>query len=147
MAAYLSYLDSFGSTSQLALEGLPNGDYYVAIKHYNHLPIISAQAYSLVAGGLYTLDFSEPLSPDYVLAHGTNSMKLETDGMLTMWGGNGDGNCYVNVLDAFIWINTNGSMEGQPTYDMAGDFDNNALVNVLDALVWINANGQMCFVP
>jgi hypothetical protein len=68
-------------------------DYYVAIKHRNHLGIMSASAIAL-SSSLTTLDFTDANNP---ITHGSNAQTTfgMTTGVVGMWSGNVGGDTSV----------------------------------------------------
>lgn len=147
VATYMMALDSLGLSGTIALESLPEGFYYLVIRHYNHLAVITDSPYEFQEGQSVVLDFSDVGSLDYAEVYGNSPMFSESDGKLSLYGGNGDGNCYVNVMDAYLWIQFNGYQCGQNDYEAASDFDGNCFINVMDAFMWTKSNGNMCYVP
>lgn len=81
------------NTSQVAFSGLSFGNYYLVIKHRNHLAIMSSTALSLSdTSAVY--NFTDSLSK----AFGTEAMADLGAGRFAMWGGdvNGDGTIKYN---------------------------------------------------
>ena len=67
--------------SPVYFEGVANGNYYVAIKHRNHLNVMSLQPLVLDSGNS-VIDFSNP----NFLTYGTGGQK-EINGMKALWAG------------------------------------------------------------
>jgi hypothetical protein len=91
-----SIVDTDGS-SPLAFKGLSDGNYYVVVKHRNHLAIMSANPVVLLKGTSASYDFST----SQMQAYGTNPMKDLGGGIYGMIAGDmdGDGNVdYSNDL-------------------------------------------------
>ena len=65
---------------------IPDGDYYVAVKHRNHLGIMSATPISLNDASVTTINFTDGSVPTY----GTNAQTSfgMPSGVLGMWAGN-----------------------------------------------------------
>jgi hypothetical protein len=69
--------------SPLAFPGINAGNYYVVVRHRNHLPIMSAAAQALSSTStLY--DFTTGMAK----AYGTNPMATLAGGKFGLWGGN-----------------------------------------------------------
>jgi hypothetical protein len=117
-------------TSPLSFPGVKFGNYYVVLRHRNHLSIMSAGALALNgASALY--DFTVAGN-----AYGTNPMaNLEGD-VYGLYAGNSDGNTVITVLD----YNAVGSQIFQSGYRQ-GDHDMNGIITVLD----YNSVGQNIF--
>ena len=101
--------------------GINNGEYYIILRHRNHLSIMSANKVALTEfSTLY--DFTDSSTSAY-----GNELAVLGDGKYGMYSGDGDANGTVNVLD----YGTVGNMLFQTGY-LAGDLDLNGTVNVLD---------------
>ena len=76
--------------SQVKFKGITPGNYYIVIRHRNHLPIMSANPVTLLTGSSVLYDFSTSQTQ----AYGTNPMKDLGGGIFAMIAGdmNGDGN-------------------------------------------------------
>lgn len=72
---------------------VPDGDYYVVVKHRNHLGIMSATPMSLSATNITTVDFTDGSTPTY----GTNAQTTfgMPTGIMGMWTGNVNGDAVV----------------------------------------------------
>ncbi|NWG29573.1 MAG: polysaccharide deacetylase family protein [Ignavibacteriaceae bacterium] len=86
-----SVIDTDGS-SPLAFKGLSDGNYYVVVRHRNHLPIMSANPVTLLKGTSVSYDFSTSQTQ----AYGTNPMKVLGENIFGMYSadGNDDGGIY-----------------------------------------------------
>ena len=112
---------------------LPQGDYFVAIKHRNHLGIISATTVTLSSTGTF-LDFSS----DSTLANG-DSLALTNigNGVFAMYAGDatGDG----NILNTDI-INAISNSGGINVYNSADtNMDGNILNDDIALFIQLNA--------
>ena len=108
--------------NQIAFSGLNFGNYYLVVKHRNHLSIMSNSLISLSdTSSLY--DFTNSLS----MAYGTYPMADFGGGKFGMFSGDGDANGVVNVLD----MGTVGNSIFQNGY-IQGDLDMNGIVNLID---------------
>lgn len=87
-------------TSQLKLQGVALGLYRIAIKHHNHLAVITALPYTLSAGTVTTVDFTvdgtayRPPGPSY-----DDPMWLELDGVKSMRAGDIDQDGVIFISD------------------------------------------------
>lgn len=76
------------------LQAIPRDQYYVAVKHRNHLGVMSANTVDLAAASP-AFDFTDPMASVF----GTNPMN--TDGTVMMlWAGDADGDQQVIYLNA-----------------------------------------------
>jgi hypothetical protein len=114
-------VDIYGS-GKVAFPDIEAGDYYVVIKHRNHLGVMSKLPIKLTDNSeLY--DFTTGLDK----AYGTEPMADLGDGKFGLYAGDGDSNGIINVLD----YGSVGNFIFQNGY-LSGDLDMNNTVNVLD---------------
>lgn len=109
--------------SSFSFSNLPSGEYYIVIKHRNHLSIMSAQKILIEKNKSVEYDFTDSQSK----AFGENAMAKLSDGRYAMLAGDGDANGVVNVLD-FGTVANNILYRGYTQ----GDIDMNGTVNILD---------------
>jgi len=106
----------------LNFDGIPNGSYYIAIHHKNHLPIISSVS--------HTLGISDPpydFTSSATTAMGEAQLK-EITGQYFMYSGDFDNNGAINNLDYNIWKLNSAAIN---IYSVA-DADGNGIINSLD---------------
>ena len=109
-------------TSALTINDVIVGDYYIAVRHRNHLGFRTATPQSLT-----TTSLSLNLSDGSTALFGSTPLKL-IGSVYVMYSGNGDGNGAVNAIDKnSIWLKTN----GQFNY-LRGDFNLDGAVNAVD---------------
>ena len=102
-----------------------SGDYYIVVKHRNHLPVMSRNKFQISEGFSYgNYDFMTDTSKVY---GGASALTRLADNTYWFIGGDTDRNGIVNVLD-YAAIRNNLFSVG---YHL-GDTDNNGVVNVLD---------------
>ncbi len=128
--------------SQVSFDGLSAENYYIVVRHRNHLPVMSASPVALDAdvSGTAVYDFTTASSQ----AYGINPMKQE-GGIYALWGGDGNGNGSVSAFDYLEeWLPIN----GQSNIYEGGDFNMDREGTSFDFLdVWLPANGQASQVP
>jgi len=107
--------------SKLRFDGVSSGNYYIVVRHRNHLSIMSANKVSLNESFLF-YDFTTSRST----AFGNDLADLGNE-KYGMYAGDGDANGNVNVLD----YGSVGNNLFQTGY-LPGDYDLNGTVNVLD---------------
>ncbi len=142
VATRAAFLKSDGSivdtngVSPLQFAGLGDGNYYVVVRHRNHLAIMTASAIPLSSNSVL-YDFSTA----QLQAYGTNPMAdlLGNGTVFGMWMGDTDGSGVVDVTDrANTWNlrNTSGVNDGSDT-------DLSSVIDVTDrANTWNNRNRQ-----
>ena len=110
----------------ITFNDLEDGNYYIAIFHKSHLPIVSRQAISLS---------DNPALFDFTLeettAMGDGQLK-EIDGKCFMNSGDFDGNGIINNLDFNFWKQNSAAIN---TYSPA-DADGNGIINNQDFNLW-----------
>ncbi|MBK8944271.1 MAG: hypothetical protein IPM32_03270 [Ignavibacteriae bacterium] len=109
--------------AQLFFTDIINGDYYIAIKHRNHLNIVSSEKVQIQNGINVNYDFTGSANS----AYGINALTLLKNGKYGMIAGDTDANGVINNLDFGIVANNIPSR----AYHQ-GDLDMNGIVNVLD---------------
>jgi len=115
----------------IKFNGLEDKNYYIAIHHKSHLPIISSSAQPL-SDDPVEYDFSASAGA----AMGTEQQKL-IDGKYFMSSGDFDGNGIINSLDFNYWKQAGAAVN---SYSPA-DADGNGIINSLDFNLW-KANGS-----
>jgi hypothetical protein len=75
-------------TSPVLFQNVPPDNYYVALRHRNHLGVMTAETVALNRTFCNTIDFTSPSTATW----GTNAQK-DLNGVMVMWAGdvNGDG--------------------------------------------------------
>lgn len=115
----------------ITFEGLEDKNYYIAIYHKSHLPIISSSAQPL-SDDPVEFDFSNSASATM----GVNQQNL-IDDKYFMVSGDFDGNGIINSLDFNLWKQAGAAVN---SYSPA-DADGNGIINSLDFNLW-KANGS-----
>ncbi len=87
-------------SSQVAFSGVPAGDYYIVVRHRNHLPVMTAGVVTLSTGAMTQYDFSSASTQ----AFGTNPMKLLEAGVYGMYAANGNIDSFVTALDFNVYL-------------------------------------------
>ncbi|NWF90106.1 MAG: hypothetical protein HXY50_11685 [Ignavibacteriaceae bacterium] len=100
-----------------------SGQYYVVVRHRNHLSVMSSSKLQLDDDIVLNFDFTIAVNN----AYGENSMADLGNGRFGMISGDGDANGVVNVLDYSSVANSILS-----TGYSQGDIDMNGVMNVLD---------------
>lgn len=116
------------------------GDYFIEVKHRNHLAIMSDTSITL-PGPAVPVDFFNGTTP----AIGPNGMNsITSPGKFLMYGGDADGNGLIQSNDIFLeWL----PVRGLAGY-YNGDMDMNGFVQSNDIfLIWLPNRGFMSQVP
>ncbi len=115
----------------VTFEEVEDGNYYIAVFHKSHLPIISRAAQPL-SSNPPVFDFSA--SADATMG---NDQQTEINGKYFMTSGDFDGNGIINSLDFNLWKQAVAAVN---SYSPA-DADGNGIINSLDFNLW-KANGS-----
>ena len=96
-----SVVDTDGS-SPIVFKGLSDGNYYVVVRHRNHLPIMTANPVALLKGTSISYDFSTSQTE----AYGINPMKNLGGGIYGMITGDMDGDGNVDYSNDILnkWL-------------------------------------------
>ena len=106
----------------VTFNNISSGEYFIVIKHRNHLSIMSKNLIHLSSTSpLY--DFT--LDPNS--AYGSEPLVKLTDGVYGMFSGDGDGNGIINITD---YNSVSNNLFNSGYY--SGDLDLNSIINVLD---------------
>lgn len=117
--------------SLVTFDGIADGNYYIAVFHKSHLPIISNAAQPL-SDNPPLFDFSA--SEDAAMG---NDQQKAINGKYFMASGDFDGNGIINSLDFNLWKQSGAAVN---SYSPA-DADGNGIINSLDFNLW-KANGS-----
>jgi hypothetical protein len=129
-------------TSPVSTTDIPEGEYYLVIKHRNHLAIMSSVLVSLgTVSSLYDFTISS------TSAYGTDALKNLGDGKFGMWSGDANGNGTINSTDLNeYWMPENGTNFNYST--KPADFNLDGNINATDLnLQWLLNNGISTKVP
>ena len=110
--------------------GLPSGDYYIVVRHKNHLAIMSANPVTFSSGSVTNYDFTTGQNK----AYGNNSMADLGDGSYGMYAGDTNGDGQITTLDYNLWLPKARAAEtGYESADMNLDGQN----TTLDYNLWL----------
>ena len=100
-----SIVDEDGTTTDLEMLGVSDGNYYIVVKHRNHLAVMSASAQSLNSTSATLYDFTTGTDKYY----GSDAKLLET-GVYGMYAGDTNGSGIITNADReSIYANLNSS--------------------------------------
>ena len=120
--------------SPLTFSDLIADDFYIAVRHRNHLGFRTSSAQTLTST-VSSINFTNGSKT----TAGTNALKI-VSGVYMMYCSDGDGNGVINAVDKNkVWLLQN----GQSNY-LRGDFDMNGVVNAVDInLFWLPNNSRI----
>lgn len=115
------YIVDLDGTSPVVFNGISSSNYYIVLRHRNHLSIMSANKI-LLSGTSSLYDFTQSKASAY-----GNDLAALGNNKYGMYAGDGDANGSVNILD----YSSVGNNLFQAGYKM-GDLDMNGIINILD---------------
>lgn len=120
--------DDDGVSDLVTLEGVATGNYYLVVRHRNHIAVMSAMPQSLNQGAPALYDFSSGPGQYF----GGGGVELEP-GVWGLWTGDINQDGMVTTRDHVIWFNANFNSESG--YSIA-DLDLNGSVATSDHTLW-----------
>lgn len=103
-----------------------NNNYFIALRHRNHLDILSQNAYTFTAGTPVIIDFTNPANVE----NGSTQL-INTNGVWAMVAGDNDGNGRITVADFDVYTN-NTNTTSISYYPNRSDVDLNRVVSYRD---------------
>ena len=128
-------MDEYGNT-QITL-AVPEGNYYIVIKHRNHLGVMSADVHNFRSGTSTVYDFTKKANSYY----GDEAADLGSN-VHGMFKGDANANGYVNAADYFVVKN----YSGYNGY-YSGDGNLTGIVNAADYFVIKTNSGKTTKIP
>ena len=128
VAKKAAFLDSDGKivdvngTNNVTIKNISEGNYYLVIKHRNHLSIMSSNPIHLSENSAlydFTIDGSK--------AYGNDAMIKLDNNLYGMYSGDGDSNGIINIMD----YKCVGNYIFNSGYS-CGDLDMNSIINIKD---------------
>lgn len=120
--------------SSLEFPNIAVGDYFISIKHRNHLGMRTAGRIGLFNFPTY-LDFTNNTVPLF----GISPMNLIANNLSTMIGGDANSDGSIDSTDAAIWETQNGSFDD---YTLRTDYNLDGSVDSTDSAIWELNNGK-----
>jgi hypothetical protein len=111
----LSVIGTNGQTSLISFARATSGNYYIIVKHRNHIETWSANAMYFSTGNTVNYDFTNSSSKAY-----GNNMK-QVGSVWVLYGGDGNGDGFVNSADYELY-KTQFGMWGYKSCDYNGDW-------------------------
>lgn len=134
-------IDPFGDT-KVTFPTAPNGNYYVVVSHYNHLPVMSANTLDLSLNP--TLDLTLPSTNTFT--NGGEAQK-NVGGVMCMWSGDASQDGSINVVDK----NDHWRLENAQAYQygtIKADLNLDGIVNAIDKNdIWRLNNSRAAQLP
>lgn len=134
--------------SSVALPPSLSGNYYLTVRHRNHLPVASASLVSF-DGNLMSYDFTDSATKAFVCSTSFPPSKL-VDGKWMLYGGNvtdeDTGYPEINVLDVYRVFNQQSALTGTYGYSVY-DVDGNGVVDLQDVYTVFNNRDVLLYRP
>ena len=119
--------------SPVKFTGTAYGNYYIAVRHRNHLGIRTSVSIPLNSS-VASVDFTN----NSVAIYGSNPVKIIAPGIAAMYGGDANSDGSVDALDAVIWSNQNGLFDD---YNLNADYNTDGSADSVDSVIWEISNG------
>jgi hypothetical protein len=123
-------VSDLGTTPKFAADA-PDGDYYLVIRHRNHLPAMSRNPIHLVRGN----STSYPFTDGAERYRGTGGAKELESGVWGLWAGDVDRDGRVTTTDYTLWYNS--ARLGSGGY-LDEDLNRDGVVTTEDYTIWYN---------
>ena len=118
-------------SSAVAFSGIAAGNYYIVIKHRNHLSVMSASAVALTSSSAPLYDFTSGSSQFY----GTGGARLLETDVWGLWSGDIDLDKQITTSDYTAWYNS--ARAGDSGYQLT-DINLDGQVITSDYTIWFN---------
>lgn len=119
-----------GTTGQISVN-VADGNYYIVVKHRNHISVMSAGTYGLSGSSSTLYDFTTGSSRFY----GTSSAKELEASVWGMWSGDINQDGEITTKDYIIWYNS--YKAGDSDYRET-DLNLDSKVTTVDYTIWFN---------
>jgi hypothetical protein len=120
-----------GSTLQIGLPNAASGNFYLVMRHRNHLAAMSSSAQALGKNGTSLYDFST----SSIKYYGSGGATLLNENVYGLWSGDINQDGQVTTTDYTFWYNSARAGEyGFKTADLNGD----GQVTTSDYTIWYN---------
>ncbi len=128
-------IDIEGYALGTTFPGLPGGNYYVALYHKSHLPIITKEPVNLNNTETAYIDMTSDLNVE-----GFQPLTdLVGSGFKALFAGDFDQNGLINNLDYNLWLSDNSAVNEY----LQQDADGNGIINNLDYNWWIKNRSKV----
>lgn len=118
----------------LTLNNVPQGNYYVAIRHRFHLGCRTAQPILLNSNSTF-LNFTN----NTLLLNGASPLQYTGAGKFSLRSGDANADGSVDAFDTILWENQNGLFDD---YALSSDYNLDGSVDAFDSILWELFNGQ-----
>lgn len=123
--------------SPVKFENATPGNYYVTVRHRNHLGYRTSLLYTL--SGVSALTPVLNLSNNTIPLYGSNPNYSLTSSVYVMIGGDANSDGSVDALDSVDWEAQNGLFDD---YTNNADYNSDGSVDALDSIIWEIHNGK-----
>ncbi len=120
--------------SPLLFSNTPPGNYYITIRHRNHLGFRTLHPIAL-SNTVTTLDFTNNSVPVY----GATPLLPITPTIWAMNGGDANFDGSIDAFDTISWESQNGLFDN---YENNADYNLDGSVDAFDSIIWEIANGR-----
>jgi surface protein len=125
-------------TSFVTFTNAVPGNYYLTVRHRNHLGFRTANT-TMLTGIPTTFDFTKLTGANTVPLYGVTALSNISSNLYTMNGGDANSDGSVDAVDSGIWESQNGGFDD---YSLNSDFNMDASVDAVDSAIWQLNNGK-----
>lgn len=126
-------VDDDGINPQVIMEGVPDGTYYIVVRHRNHIAVMSATPVPLNNGAAAMYDFTLAESQSWTMGPGGRACVEVKPTVWGLWAGDINQDGIITTRDYVIWHSANLSSESG--YRVS-DVDLNGSVADSDYALW-----------
>jgi len=126
-----SLVEPDGTAENIGLVNVVNGNYYVVLRHQNHLAVMSAAAQALSRTSAALYDFSTGNAKFY----GSGGATLLEENVYGMWSGDINQDGQITTTDYTLWYNS--ARAGDSGYQIT-DVNGDGQVTTSDYTIWYN---------
>jgi len=125
-----SLVEPDGTAENIGLLNVVNGNYYILLRHQNHLAVMSAAAQALNRTGATLYDFSIGAN-----LYGSAGATLLEENVYGMWSGDINQDGQITTSDYTLWYNS--ARAGDSGYQIT-DVNGDGQVTTSDYTIWYN---------
>lgn len=120
--------------SPLKFNNVVHGNYYITIRHRNHLGFRTQNILAL-SNSAFDINFTN----NSISLYGSTPQNHIGNGIFTMIAGDANHDGSVDALDSVIWENQNGLFDD---YSLSADYNLDGSADALDSVIWELNNGK-----
>jgi|GEM_PF-2832122 len=128
-------------------DAVPNGSYYIVIKHLNHLPIVLSNPVDLSRTATVIIDLTQAPIREYQPTGATFPAMITRDNKKLMRGGEYRTDKLITGDDWQVWKDAYGSNAGDANWNAQADGNGDGSITGDDWQIWYDNYGTWSYVP